>query len=111
MNNYHFYHPGNYHIHLHITGDGTEKIFEKLDLLTTKIETVMSTQAEIAAQLNETTAQLQKIATESAATLQKVADLEAALANQSNVTPELQTAFDALKAQVQTVDDLVPDAA
>lgn len=69
----------------------------------------MSTQQELATQLNEITAQVSKIGTETTALVQKVADLEAALANQSNVTPELQAAFDALKAQVTVVDDLVPD--
>lgn len=74
------------------------------------LERIMTTQTELAQQLAGITTQLDKIATESSATLQKVADLEAALANSGNVTPELQAAFDALKAQVQIVDDLVPDA-
>ena len=82
---------------------------EKLNLIILKLNQVMSTQAEIAAGLNAATLQLKKIGTESAATLQKVADLQAALNNQPGVTPELQSAFDALKTQVQVVDDLVPD--
>lgn len=84
---------------------------QKLNLIISKLDQIMSTQAEIAAGLNAATDQLKKIATESSKTLQKVADLEAALNNQSNVTPELQAAFDALKTQVQVVDDLVPDEA
>jgi hypothetical protein len=82
---------------------------DKLNLITQKLDKIMSTQQEIAAGLNAATEQLKKIATESGKTLQKVSELEAALANQSNVTPELQSAFDALKTQVQVVDDLVPD--
>lgn len=74
------------------------------------LEQIMNTQAEMAQQMNAVTEQLGKIATESAATVRKVAELEQALANAGNVTPELQAAFDALKAQVQVVDDLVPDA-
>lgn len=106
-------------IHLHLDGpitiitkdDGeNNEVLEKLNLIIEQNKKIMSTQAEIAEQLNQTTDQLQKIGNESAATLQKVKELEEALANQSNVTPELQAAFDALKAQVQTVDDLVPDA-
>lgn len=69
----------------------------------------MSTQAEIAQGLTTLTAQVAKVGAESTKTLQKVTDLEAALANQDNVSPELQSAFDALKAQVQAVDDLIPD--
>lgn len=42
MNNYHFYHPGNYHIHLHITGDGTERISQKLDLIIEQNKTIMA---------------------------------------------------------------------
>lgn len=69
----------------------------------------MSTQAELAAQLKAVTAQIQKIGTETTKTLEKVSQLEDALNNQGNVTPELQTAFDELKAQVTTVDDLIAD--
>lgn len=71
----------------------------------------MATQTELAQGLKDLTTQVAKIGTETEALKQKVADLEAALANQPNVTEEVQNAFDALKAQVQTVDDLVPDAA
>lgn len=75
-----------------------------------KLNKIMSKQSDLAADMATITAQVAKIGQESTATLQKVADLEAALANQDNVSPELQTAFDALKAQVTVVDDLIPDA-
>lgn len=70
----------------------------------------MTTQTELAAGLAEIHATVQKIGTETSATLQKVADLETALANAGNVDPAVQEAFDALKASVKAVDDLVPDA-
>lgn len=70
----------------------------------------MGKQADLAADMATVTAQIAKIGVESTATLQKVKDLEDALANQDNVSPELQNAFDALKAQVTVVDDLIPDA-
>lgn len=70
----------------------------------------MGNQAELAAQLTEVTNQVAKIKTETQATLTKVTELETALANQDNVSPELQTAFDNLKAQVIAVDELIPDA-
>lgn len=63
----------------------------------------------MAADMNAMTQKVAKIGTESTKTLEKVAELEAALANQDNVSPELQTAFDNLKAQVTVVDDLIPD--
>jgi ferritin-like protein len=52
--------------------------------------------------------QVAKIGTETTITLQKVADLEAALAN--GIPQDVADAFAALKAQVQVVDDLIPDA-
>jgi len=70
----------------------------------------MATQKEVAAQLDQVTAQLQKVGNESALTLQKVNDLEAVIAQGGEVGPELQASFQALKEQAQKVDDLVPDA-
>ena len=75
-----------------------------------KLDKIMSTQTELAAQVQAISAQVSKIGEESKVTLQKVIDLETALANQDNVSPELQAAVDALKKQVQVVDDLVADA-
>jgi hypothetical protein len=56
------------------------------------------------------TAQVVKIGTETAVTLEKVAALEEALANATGVPQEVADAFEALKAQVLVVDDLIPDA-
>jgi len=67
----------------------------------------MTTQAELAQALTALGAQLEKARGE---ITQKVSDLEAALAGAANVTPEVQAAFDALKAKVQVLDDLNPDA-
>jgi predicted transcriptional regulator len=89
------------------------KTFELVDvlrLINKRLEKVLMNQAELAAQLTEIGAQIAKIGEESAATLLKVTELEEALENAGDVTPEVQAAFDALKAQVQVVDDLVPDA-
>jgi uncharacterized protein YoxC len=71
---------------------------------------IMSTQAELALGLQEVKAQVAKIGEETKATLAKVIALEEALANSGNVSPEVQAAFDELKAQVEVVDALVPDA-
>lgn len=70
----------------------------------------MSSQTDIAQGLTALTAQVAKIGEESKVTIQKLADLETQI-NNAPVTPELQAAFDALKAQVTVVDDLIPDAA
>lgn len=75
-----------------------------------KLNKIMATQAELAAQLTALTGQVTKIGTETQATLQKVQELQDALNNAGEVTPEVQAAFDALKASVQSVDDLVADA-
>ncbi len=69
----------------------------------------MATQAELATQLSGVKDQLVKVGTEIDTLQTKVADLQAAIANAGNVTPELQAAFDALKTQAQVLDDLNPD--
>lgn len=98
------------HIHVHNYNHSDKETREALESIHQKLNTIMATQAELAAQLNEVTTQVGKIKTETQATLTKVSELEAALANQDNVSPELQTAFDNLKAQVIAVDELIPDA-
>jgi hypothetical protein len=85
-----------------LMGDITEIILNQ--------KQIMKTQAELAADLQAVTAQVAKVGEEVVKTLDKVADLEAVLQEQGQVTPELQAAFDALKAQVVVVDDLIPDA-
>lgn len=70
----------------------------------------MATNEELVTGLNDLTTQITKISAETHATLQKVADLEIALANSGNVSPEVDAAFQALKTSVQSVDDLIPDA-
>ena len=70
---------------------------------------IMASQTEAAAQIRALTAQIQKISAESSTTLQKVTDLQAVIDAGTGVSPELQAAVDELKAQIQVVDDLVPD--
>lgn len=67
----------------------------------------MSTQAELAQQLREITAQNEKARVE---ILGKISELETALENAGSTSPEVDEALDALKASVQTDDDLNPDA-
>jgi len=68
------------------------------------------TNEELVSGLASVTATVGKIATEVTTTLAKVTELETALAASGSVSPEVQNAFDALKASVETVDALIPDA-
>lgn len=70
----------------------------------------MANQTELAAELTALTATVAKIGTETSTLLTKITDLETALANAGSVSPEVQAALDGLKAQVNVVDGLVPDA-
>lgn len=67
----------------------------------------MATQAQVAQDLVALKTQLTKVGNE---VLGKLAELETALANQGNATPEVEAALAALKTSVQAVDDLIPDA-
>lgn len=101
------------HIHEHtvnINFTGLDKIIELLSHNNLKLNSIMATQAELAQQLRDLGTELGKIGGETSTLLQKIADLETQIGNLDNVSPELQAAFDAVKQQAQTVDDLVPDA-
>ena len=92
------------------TVDG--KLDAVLALLTTlneRIESIMATQAEIAAKLNAATDELKKVGGEVKTLLTKIDELQAAVVAAGNVTPELQAAVDAVVEQAKVVDDLVPD--
>ena len=67
----------------------------------------MTTQKELAQALDDLKAQTDKARAE---VVGKITELETALAQAGAVAPEVQTAFDALKASVQASDDVVKDA-
>lgn len=94
-------------IEISIAGLASEQ-FKELRSFLQRIERKLTMTAD---EINAITAQVAKIGTETTATLAKVAELEEALANAGEISPEVQAAFDALKAQVQVVDDLVVDPA
>lgn len=83
------------------------RFFHRCKRITNLLEIIMATQAELAQQLRDITAQNEKARAE---ILTKIADLETALANAGATTPEVDEAVAALKASVQTDDDLNPDA-
>ena len=70
----------------------------------------MASQEEAAAQLAAVNEKIVKIGTETSTLLTKIAELQAALEAAGQVTPELQSAIEAVAAQAGVVDELVPDA-
>ena len=86
------------------------KLGTKLNQVIERLKSMAQTQTELAAQLKASTDQVAKIGGETRTLLTKVQELLDQLATQTGVTPELQAAADDLKAQLQIVDDLVPDA-
>lgn len=99
--------------HLH-TGGLSDKQFnaiqEQLTIHNEKLNFIMATQKELADQLTAVGVTIAKIGTETTKTLDRVKELEVALNGSGTaVSPELQAAFDALKAQVTVVDDLIAD--
>ncbi len=84
-------------------------IRRKLRRLLRKVNVIMATQAQLTAQITALSDQVAKVGAETTKSLQMIADLQALIAAGGTVTPELQTAVDALAAQLKTVDDLIPD--
>jgi uncharacterized membrane protein YfbV (UPF0208 family) len=76
-----------------------------LNEINQKIDIIMATQAEAAAQLATITSQLVKANTEIQARIQALIDAAANV----DLTPELQAAVDGLKPAAQALDDIVPD--
>lgn len=78
--------------------------------LITKVIRIMSTQTEVAAQLQTVVSTLEKVKEETTGLLVEIATLKdlAASAAQS-VSPELQAAIDAVAAAAGAIDALVPD--
>lgn len=87
----------NFHIHNHVH---TENIIDKLNL-------ILMNQQELAQALTDLQTQTDKAKAE---VLGKIAELEAAIAAAGSTTAEVDTALANLKASVQGVDDIIPDA-
>ncbi len=67
-------------------------------------------QSQFAQDLKDLTDVVSKIGNETRGLQTLVEQLQLAIDNGNAVSPEVQAAFDALKAQVTVVDQLVPDA-
>lgn len=81
----------------------------KVYLLTQKVDAMAKTLTELNSELTTVKDQQVKVFTEVSSLVARVGDLEAQLANQT-LPQATQDAWDALKAQTQKVDDLIPDA-
>lgn len=99
-------------LHVHFHGPITVQVSLPgiLEALNQLKELITMNQAEAIAALQDATTQIQKIGDETRTLVQKVADLTVLVEQQASVSPELAAAIEAVKAQVQVVDDLVPDA-
>lgn len=90
------------------------EIFYSLARANRLLEDVMTTQNELVTQITALTATVAKIGTETTFLKESVAALQTQLAEAGGaggtITPELQAAVEALAAQIQVVDALVPDA-
>lgn len=75
-----------------------------------QLEKIEMKQSELAIQLTETTAKIEKIGAETRALLAKVDDLQAAVDVAGDVNPDVLSALSALQSQAATVDAPVPDA-
>lgn len=79
--------------------------------LITKVIRIMSTQTEVAAQLQTVVATLGKVKEETTGLLVEIATLKDLAANAAqSVSPELQAAIDAVAQAAGAIDALVPDA-
>lgn len=86
------------------------KLEHLLQRLLVQGDQLMSSQAELTAQVAAVNAKLTKIGAETQSLLTKIDELNAVIAAGAPVTPELKAAVDALVAQAEVVDKLVPDA-
>jgi hypothetical protein len=73
-----------------------------------RLDRIMTTQAELAQQITDLTAQNEKARAE---VLAKIADMQAAIDAAGTVDQAVLDAFAALKLSVQADDDIVPDQA
>lgn len=74
------------------------------------LKEIQMKQDELAQSLSDTAAKVEKIGTETRTLLTKIDELTTAVTESGDVSPEVQAALETLQAQVETVDQLVPDA-
>jgi len=94
-------------VHVHMHEADKAEILHAIHLLR---KLIMTSQAQLASDLQAVATQIAKIGAETTALLTKITDLEAALAAGGVTTAEVDAALQALKDQAKVVDDMVPDA-
>jgi arsenate reductase-like glutaredoxin family protein len=82
---------------------------EWLEQIARGIEKMAETQTEVIVRLNLAAEKAAKIADETRSLLTKQTALLEEIANLQNASPELTAAADAVSAQLDIVDELVPD--
>lgn len=87
--------------------DQAAKNRELLYSIFSQLNQINMNQEQLLTELNQLKDQVEKTRIEVAG---KISNLEEAIINAGNVTPEVETALQQLKASVQLVDDIVPDA-
>jgi septal ring factor EnvC (AmiA/AmiB activator) len=79
----------------------------KLDFLISNTNTIIMNQQDLLQQMQDINAELKKGIGE---VVQKIADLETAVGNSGNTTPEVDAAIAELKKTAEALDGIVPDA-
>jgi heme oxygenase len=97
------------HIHAHLLElhEAVMQVLENQNSLSRKVERIMASQAQLAQDLRDITAQNEKARLE---ILAQIKVLEDALSAAGGTTPEVDQAVADLKASVQKDDDQNPDA-
>lgn len=84
---------------------------QDLERIERLLNRIMATQTEIVAQLNAVNDKLKKIATEESSLVTKIEELQAIIDGMGDTaSPELVAAAQAVSAQADVLDALVPDA-
>lgn len=79
------------------------------DMAKTQAE-IAQTLTQVVEQQKKTVTEIQTLQTETNTLKDKIVALEKVIADGPEVTPELEAAVEAVKAQAQVVDDAIPDA-
>lgn len=91
-----------------------EKVFkqlvEKVNSLTSKIDTMGANTEQALADLQDIQNTLGKVKAETTASLAKITELEAAAQANADTPKDISDKIAEIKASLKTIDDLVPDA-
>jgi chromosome segregation ATPase len=89
------------------TNTAVERLPEGIETIIIKTNKIIMNEQELAQALRDAAAQNRKAKDE---IMGKISNLETAIANVGNTTPEVDSALAELKSSGQSLDDIVPDA-